>query len=93
MPKDWYIYIGGNPNALFNYIRFDESPGVAAVAPPASCQGGFNLCAIFAPNCGINPTVISPNIRSYIARGLAVGTNQPDTPPGAQIHVVFKVDA
>ena len=90
MPRCWYIYTGGTVTTLHNYNKYINIGGSPSPVSPGSCLGGFSLCAIYAPNCGDNPSFLSQNIRNYITRALGQGTNQPDEPIGARIYVVVK---
>jgi len=81
MARFWYTYTGGNIETPSNYQKFIGVP---------SCKNGPALCAIYAPNGGPNPTVISDSIIGYISAGLATSTAQPSLPVGTRLFVRLK---
>lgn len=69
MARTWYVYNGiGDPLVPASYISTFSKP---------SCASGCSLCAIYATGTGINPSVLSSNIRGYIGDVLATQISQP----------------
>ncbi|RAJ35445.1 hypothetical protein [Pedobacter cryoconitis] len=59
MARSWYAYNGvGDPVTLSSYNFAFSKP---------ACISGGRLCAIYATGTGVNPSVISANLRGYIA--------------------------
>ncbi|KIO76838.1 hypothetical protein TH53_12585 [Pedobacter lusitanus] len=83
MARAWYIY--NNAGSLVvpsSYLYTPTRPG---------CRSGFNVCAIYAIYGGAFPTIISSNLRKYMANGLMDGVPEPQLPPGAiqYVYMVF----
>lgn len=86
MSRYWYSY---DPNAgpatvAGSYTRLSIKP---------TCTTGTVICAIYAPSGDENPSdPLSPNLRAYIAAGLASGGHvpQPTDPPGSKKYVYLK---
>ena len=73
MARCWYAYNGvGDPFLISSYF-------LATVKP--SCINGCKICAIYAPNCGPTPSVLSTNMRTYIANIIISCIAQPNTLP------------
>jgi len=85
MANTWYAYIGGtagDPTLARNYSRISGKPG---------CDTGAFICAIYAPDGGINPTSpLSGNILTYIANGLSNLVPEPQLPLGTKFFVYLK---
>ncbi|RAJ22656.1 hypothetical protein LY11_04693 [Pedobacter cryoconitis] len=70
MARCWYAYNGvGDPLVLSSYILASRVP---------ACINGFVVCAVYAPSCGINPSVLSVRIRYYIGNLTLTLVAQPD---------------
>ncbi|MET4142839.1 hypothetical protein [Pedobacter sp. UYP1] len=82
MARAWYSYNGiGDPLLIASYI-------FAPIKP--ACLNGVNICSIYTPNGGPNPSVLSANIRNYIANTLSTLVAQPDANPGLKKYVYGK---
>lgn len=83
MARDWFAYIGeGNPLLPENYIISFDTP---------ACRSGFSICAIYAADsAGSSPSVISANMRQYIANGLTNGVPEPRLPLAAKKYVYMR---
>ena len=84
MARCWYAYDGtGDPTLSSNFIL--------ATTPP-SCENGTMVCAIYSPNCGVNPVApLSANIRRYIANAIATQVSQPQFPASSKKYVYLKL--
>ena len=89
MPRSWYTYIGNGSTGSYtlpgSYSLF-QNPNF----PVPSCTSGPALCAIYAPDGGTNPSIISTRIQNYIATGLANQVSQPQT---GRVFVKLKATA
>ena len=82
MNMAWYVYIGGNPNAVTSYT-------LVQVQPP--CLNGTILCAILAPFGPNNrPASIPAGLQTNIANALATGVAQPQPIPPLQPEVLLR---
>ncbi|KIO76837.1 hypothetical protein TH53_12580 [Pedobacter lusitanus] len=82
MARAWYAYDGFGSLVLpSSYIYTPDRP---------VCRNGFSLCAVYAIYGGQFPTVISANLRKYIAAGLTIGTPQPQIPVNALAYIYLK---
>lgn len=82
MARFWFSY--DNINNLYHpasYRRQSSNPG---------CLNGPVLCTIYAPGAGSQPTIISHNMRRYIANGVANNIAQPAFPTGSKFYVYLK---
>ncbi|MBB5621561.1 hypothetical protein HDE69_002622 [Pedobacter cryoconitis] len=83
MARCWYAYNGvGDIIVLASY-------NLAVVKP--SCINGPRICAIYAPNCGPVPSILSTNMRNYIANAEILLVSQPDSTPGIKKYVYCKI--
>jgi len=78
MARAWYAYLGGDPLLISSYFLINDTP---------ACLNGCNICAIFALNGGVNPSVLSTNLRRYIVDAIVTQVAQP---PMNTIHVRVK---
>ena len=71
MARSWYAYNGiGDPIVPASYnLMLDK--------PTFKCIDGCTLCAIYATGTGVNPTLISNNLRLYIGSVIANSVSQP----------------
>lgn len=70
MARRWYAYDGfGDPLLISSFTL--------STIPP-NCRDGANVCALYVPNGGSFPSVLSTNIRAYIANILLTSVAQPD---------------
>ncbi|KIO76836.1 hypothetical protein TH53_12575 [Pedobacter lusitanus] len=82
MARAWYAYDGvGSVVVPGSYLYSPTKP---------ICRNGFDLCAIYAVYGGQFPTVVSANIRRYIANGLVNGIPEPQIPVGVVTFVYMK---
>lgn len=82
MARAWYSYTGtGAVDQPVNYIFSSTDP---------LCRNGIDLCSVYALYGGPNPSIISDNLQTYIANGLATQLPQPQTPIGAKKYVYMK---
>lgn len=82
MARSWYAYNGvGDPLLIASYILTTVKP---------ACINGRRICAIYTPNGGPIPSVISTNIRNYIGIILVTLVAQPDANPGIKKYVYGK---
>jgi len=71
MARTWYAYNGvGDPLLISSY-------NLASVKP--ACINGSRICAIYAYNGGVSPSVLSTNLRLYIANIQVATVAQPDS--------------
>ena len=70
MARCWYAYNGiGDPLLIASYT-------LITIGKPVCISGSF-VCAIYAPACGPNPSVLSTRIKSYIGFLLSTLVPQP----------------
>jgi len=82
MPRCWYAYNGvGDPLLISSYSLVGIKPG---------CINGSRVCAIYTPNCGPTPALLSANIRNYIADLLITLVAQPNGGLGVKKYVYGK---
>lgn len=83
MARAWFAFIGtGNPILPENYILSEDIP---------ACRNGFTICAIYAADSGgETPSLISRNMRRYIANGLTNGVAEPRLPVAAKKYVYMR---
>ncbi|MET4142841.1 hypothetical protein ABIB30_005254 [Pedobacter sp. UYP1] len=82
MAKAWYVYDGmGSPFLISSYNFIGNKP---------TCVNGCKVCAIYAPNGGPTPSVLSNNIRLYIINLMASPISQPTEPVGTKNYVYGK---
>lgn len=78
----WYSFDNtGNPYSPGSYTRQTSRPG---------CINGPVICTVYVPGGNQNPLPFSPNMRQYIANGLANNVAEPATPPGVKFFVYLK---
>jgi len=82
MARFWFSYdTVNNPFHPASYRRQITIPG---------CLNGPVICAIYAQGNGDRPSILSNNLRRYIADGLSNNIAQPSTPPGSKFYVYLK---
>ena len=83
MARCWYAYNGiGDPLLCSSYNLASHIP---------ACLNGCNVCAIYAPRCGPQPSCpLSNNMRNYIANLQITCVAQPDSTPGIKKYVYGK---
>ncbi|WP_348620629.1 hypothetical protein [Pedobacter lusitanus] len=85
MARAWYSYDGvGSVIAPGSYLYTPIKP---------ACRNGFDLCAIYAVYGGQFPTVVSANLRKYIAQGLTNGVPEPQISVDAVTYVYMKTNS
>lgn len=79
MARAWYAYNGvGDPFLISSYY-------FATVKP--NCLNGYRGCAIYVPNGGPSPALLSANIRNYIANLAITFIPQPQGSPEVKFYV------
>lgn len=69
MARTWYSYNGvGDPLSISSY-------NLTGIKP--ACINGIRICAIYAYNGGPSPSVLSTNLRLYIANVQSSSVAQP----------------
>ena len=82
MARSWFAYDTVNdPFHPASYRRQNSTPG---------CINGPVICSIYALGTAERPTLISINLRRYIADGLANNIAEPATPAGSKFFVYMK---
>jgi len=83
MARAWFAYNGlGSPILPEYYLLMSDKP---------ACRNGFVICAIYArDSAGEVPSVISTNLRRYIADGLSNGVPEPRLPRSAKKYVYMR---
>ncbi|MBB5646279.1 hypothetical protein [Pedobacter cryoconitis] len=82
MARSWYSYNGvGDPILISSY-------NLATLKP--ACINGTRICAIYAYNGGPSPTVLSTNLRAYIANVQLSTVAQPDSSSATKKYVYGK---
>ncbi|MBB5646278.1 hypothetical protein [Pedobacter cryoconitis] len=82
MARSWYSYNGvGDPILISSY-------NLATLKP--ACINGTRICAIYAYNGGPSPTVLSTNLRLYIANVQLSTVAQPDSSSATKKYVYGK---
>ena len=79
MARCWYAYNGiGDPLLPSSYNL--------SLAKPI-CLNGSIVCAIYAPGCGLSPSLLSASMRKYVKDGQLQLVAQPFSPFGAKKYV------
>ena len=79
MARFWYSYNGvGDPILIASYNLTSTKP---------NCINGGQICAIYTPSGGSSPSVLSTNIRTYIADLQLTLVARPDASPGIKKYV------
>ena len=82
MARSWYAYNGvGDPLQIASYILTTVRP---------TCLNGSRICAIYTPAGGPTPSILSTNIRNYIANVFGILIAQPDANPGIKKYAYGK---
>ena len=82
MSRCWYVYIEGNALEASSYVRANIKPG---------CLTGPIICAVYAPNCDIQPSPFSANMQKYIINALLTQVPQP-LETGRKKHVYLRAN-
>jgi len=86
MCRCWYVYLGGSgTQPQINGANYRVLP----CGQLSDCSGVNEICAIYAPSCGINPDYpLSQNMQSYIIAALASNyiTRYPAWPQRAYVY-------
>jgi len=84
MARAWYVFNGSTDTGAS-----DLPENYAFTTSTPTCQNGRALCAIYAVYGGTLPSVISSNLKQYIADGRATGAAQPTDPAGSKLYAYF----
>ena len=80
MARYWYRYNGfGSTNVVGSFNQCFEGPIL--------CPNGTEICCIYVPGGGANPSLISARIRSYFGPAVSAQAPYPLSPQKPYVYV------